>query len=182
MNAMDQARPKYRRRLMNILENITENMVNNQEELSERQGHTEWIKEIIEEKQEDSKEDKIPDDDISSFNRDLWAVMVDKCEGEAMHKVNSAEQGEGMWAYIRVHQWFNKTTELGKMSRVIDIMRPEACKHEHEIAGAIEKWERNYRRTIEEDKAEPFLREVSHDGDQVSISRGDQKVCHAQRR
>ena len=58
-----------------------------------------------------------------------------------------------MWAYIRVHQWFNKTTELGKMSRVIDIMRPEACKHEHEIAGAIEKRERNYRRIIEEDKA-----------------------------
>ena len=35
-------------------------------------------------------------------------------------------------------------------------MRPEACKHEHEIAGAIQKWERNYRRIIEEDKAEPL--------------------------
>ena len=42
------------------------------------------------------------------------------------------------------------------MTRVIDIMRPEPCKHEHEIAGAIEKWERNYRRIIEEDKAEPL--------------------------
>ena len=55
-----------------------------------------------------------------------------------------------------MHQWFNKTTELGNMSRVIDIMRPEACKHEHEIAAAIEKWERNYRRIIEEDRAEPL--------------------------
>ena len=38
-NAMDQARPKYGRRLITLLEGITEKMVNNQEELSEKEGH-----------------------------------------------------------------------------------------------------------------------------------------------
>ena len=146
-NAMDQARPRYGRRLMTWLEGISEKEVEEAGETSSSDDHNEWVMEIIMGKVRD--EDKITEEDIRSGNRDIWAVLVDKCEGEAIHKVNSAEQGKGLWAYIRVHQWFNKTTELGKMSRVIDIMRPEPCKHEHEIAGAIEKWERNYRRIIE---------------------------------
>ena len=117
-------------------------MVSNQKELASNEDVTECIFELIGEKEEDGSSTKTDEGALRSFNRDIWAVLVDKCKGEAIHKVNSAEQGEGMWAYIRVHQWFNKTTELGKMSRVIDIMRPEACKHEHKIAGAIEKWER----------------------------------------
>ena len=85
-------------------------------------------------------------------------MRENRCEGEAIRKVNPAEQGEGMWGHIRVHQRFNKTTELGKMSRAIHIMRPEACKQEHETAAAVEKWERNYRHIIDEDKAEPLPR------------------------
>ena len=88
------------------------------------------------------------------MNRDLWAVLVGKCETEALQKVNSASQGEGLWAYIRVHQWYNKTTELGRTNRLIGIMRPDACKHEYEIAGAVEKWEEKYRRVMDEDGAE----------------------------
>ena len=59
-----------------------------------------------------------------------------------------------MKAYVRLHQWFNRTTELGKTNRIIDIMRPDACKHDYEIANAIEKWEERYRRIMEEDGAE----------------------------
>ena len=88
------------------------------------------------------------------MNRDLWAVLVDKCESEALQKANRAGQGEGLFAYIRARQWFNKATELGRTNRLIGVMRPEACKHEHEIAGAIEKWEEKYRRVMEEDGAE----------------------------
>ena len=33
-------------------------------------------------------------------------------------------------------------------------MRPESCKHEHEIAGATEKWEEKWRRVMDEDGAE----------------------------
>ena len=155
-NALDQARPEHGRKLIAYLDTLTENMVNQQSELSQETDHISWIKELIVEKEDDEKKGRTPEATLDSFNRDLWAVLVAKCENEAIHKVNSAEQGEGLWAYIRVHQWFNKTTELGKMSRVIDSMRPEACKHEHEIAAAIEKWERNYRRIIEEDKADPL--------------------------
>ena len=156
-NALDQARPKYGRQLLNIIESVTERTIEQQRELSEENSVTRLIAEIIMEKVDDSEGDsKIDEDVVAAFDRELWAVLVDKCEGEAIHKVNSAEQGEGMWAYIRAYQWFNTTTELVKMSRIIDIMRPEACKYEHEIAAAVEKRERNYKRIIDEDKAEPL--------------------------
>ena len=68
--------------------------------------------------------------------------------------MTSALQGEGLRGFIRLHQWFNKTTELGKTNRIIDVMRPDACKREHEIASAVERWEERYRRIMEEDGAE----------------------------
>ena len=119
-NAMDQARPRYGRCLMTWLEGMSEKEVEEVGETSNSDDRNDWVIDILMDK---AKADgKITEEDIHSGNRDIWAVLVDKCEGEAIHKVNSAEQGKGLWAYIRVHQWFNKTTELGKMSRVIDIM------------------------------------------------------------
>ena len=100
---------------MNILESITEKTVEQQRELSQETRVTGLITEIIAEKVNDGDGDsKIDEEVAAAFDRKLWAVLIDKCEGESVHKVNSAEQGEGMWAYIRVHQWFNTTTELGK--------------------------------------------------------------------
>ena len=96
----------------------------------------------------------INNEELLDMNRDLWAVLVDKSESEAVQKANSAGQGEGLWAYVRLHQWFNKTTELGRTNRLIGIMRFESCKYEYDIAGAIEKWEEKCRRVMDEDGAE----------------------------
>ena len=44
----------------------------------------------------------------------LWAVLQAKAEGEALQKDSAVKDGEGLWACIKMHQWFMKTTDLGK--------------------------------------------------------------------
>ena len=84
-------------------------------------------------------------------NRDLWSILLDKREGEAWMMINSARDGEGPWAYVKLHQWFTKTTLQGQTSNRMRIMHPIAPKHDHEVAGADEKWEERYRMLLEED-------------------------------
>ena len=100
------------------------------------------------------KDNKVTKEEMEEFNKDLWALMVDKAEGEAWNKVGSVGEGEGMWAYIRVHQWFSKTTQQGKVANRVKLMQPEPPKHEWEVAGAIEKWEERYRQMVEENGEE----------------------------
>ena len=57
-----------------------------------------------------------------------------------------------MWAYIRIHHWFSRTTDQGKNARRLAIMDPPQCKHDHEIPQAIEEWEERYRILKDEDK------------------------------
>ena len=66
---------------------------------------------------------------LKKLNRELWAILEAKAEGEALSKINSAKQGEGLFAFVRMHCWFNKTTDLGKTNRRIDVMKPAQCKH-----------------------------------------------------
>ena len=56
---------------------------------------------------------------LEQLNRELWIVLVQKTEKEAYEKANSAEAGEGLFAFVRINDWFSKTTELGKTNRVI---------------------------------------------------------------
>ncbi len=79
------------------------------------------------------------------MNKELWAVLQAKADGEALEKVNSVEQGEGLWAFVRMHQWFYKTTDLGKTNQRIEIMKPKQSKHEREVATAVERWEERCR-------------------------------------
>ena len=46
------------------------------------------------------------------------------------------EHGEGLWAHIKLHQWFTKTTLQGQTSNRLRIMQPIAPKQDHEVAGA----------------------------------------------
>ena len=47
-------------------------------------------------------------ENMTELNRDLWSILLDKCEGEAWMKINSVRDGEGLWAYVKLHQWFTK--------------------------------------------------------------------------
>ena len=90
-------------------------------------------------------------ENLIELNRDLWSILLDKCEGEAWMKINSVRDGEGLWAYIKLHQWFTKTTLQGQTNNRLRIMQPIAPKHDHEVAGAVERWEERYRMLLEED-------------------------------
>ena len=89
---------------------------------------------------------------LTELSRDLWSILLSKCEGEAWMKINSVRDGEGLWAYIKLHQWFTKTTLQGHVTKNrLRIMQPVAAKHDHDIAGAVEKWEERYRMLLGED-------------------------------
>ena len=79
-----------------------------------------------------------------------------KYKSDADDKVKSVKQGEGLWAYVRVHGWFNQTTEQGMINRRMGIMNPDPVKNDWELSTAIEKWEEKYR-TITEDLQEEGL-------------------------
>ena len=101
------------------------------------------------------------------------AKAVDK--SEAMSKIKAVHQGEGLWAYVRSHQWFSKTTDQGKNNRRMLVMNPEPCKYDHEIAAAVEEWEERYRILKEEDKES----ELSESWRMTSLKRllcGDIKI------
>ena len=76
--------------------------------------------------------------------------MREKTDGEAYNKIKSVIQGDGLWAFVKLHTWSSRTTEAGITNRLIAIMKPEQCKKKFEIAAAVEKWEENYRRLREE--------------------------------
>ena len=94
----------------------------------------------------------IDEDSIKDLDRDLWSILTAKADGEALSKLKSVNQGEGVWAYIRIHHWFSRTTDQGKNARRLAIMDPPQCKHDHEISQAIEEWEERYRILKDEDK------------------------------
>jgi len=63
-------------------------------------------------------------ENMEELNRDLWSILLDKCEGEAWMKINSVRDGEGLWAYVKLHQWFTKTTLQGQTTNRLRIMQP----------------------------------------------------------
>ena len=69
----------------------------------------------------------------NNLNRDMWAILCAKTDGEAEEKMDGCNQGDGLWAYLRIHEWFTRTTAQGRSLRRAAIMNPPRCKHEHEI-------------------------------------------------
>ena len=70
--------------------------------------------------------------------------------------MESCTQGEGRWAYVRVHPWFTRTTDQGRSTRRAAIMRPPKCTHEHEISAATERWDEKYRALRDDDREMEF--------------------------
>jgi len=140
-NAMEQTRP-YARKAMEMLETITEQEITD----SSLRDPKLTIKDTIIDVYLAKHITKYPDleESLEEFNRDIWSVLDAKSEGEALGKLKSVQQGEGLMAFVRFHQGWNQRRSA--------IMHPGQCKHEHEIASAIEEWEEKYRILISEDK------------------------------
>jgi len=142
-NAMDQIRP-LARESSESLEMFTESMVHDRAATNPKPKVMEVIIDMVENNMINNPNSGITKESLEELNRALWSVINAKAvdKSEAMSKIKAVHQGEGLWAYVRIHQWFSKTTDQGKNNRRMLVMIPELCKHDHEIVAAVEEWGR----------------------------------------
>ena len=145
-NLFEQARPGARK-MPTFLEMIKEEeTIVKMRSMGDGTSHADAIESIYNDKME-SKEFQGSYEQLvdlfSEMDRDLWTILLEKTDGEAYDKVNSVIQGDGLWAFVKLHTWFSRTTEAGITNRLIAIMKPDQCKKEFEVAAAIEKREDN---------------------------------------
>ena len=89
VNAMSQTIPGSREVFKWIVKKANEDDTENIDELSwDNQGFDQTVKEF------------------KKYGEDLWCVLMDKCEGEAMTRIRTAKEGEGILAYGRMYKWF----------------------------------------------------------------------------
>ena len=128
-NVLEQSRRSARKLLM-WLDTVTEQAVQDEFDAvhDPSDGKVEAILALWKEYIGSQKDQSITKEEFYDMNRDLWALLVDKAKGEAWNKLNAAGDGEGMWGYVRIHQWFSKTTQQGKVVNRVKVMQPEAPK------------------------------------------------------
>ena len=73
-----------------------------------------------------------------AWHQDMWWVRVEKTTGETLLRVKGVEQGQGMEAYRRLHQWFGEQTDMGLAELSQRVIRPNQAKREEDIARCIE--------------------------------------------
>ena len=96
----------------------------------------EWV-ETLRDKEvtQQDYEEKGHSEQFDKFNEENFAVLIDKTEGEARLRIKSAQSGQGLEAYRRLHQWFTMTSGLGLAERRHKIMLPtRASKSEEMLA------------------------------------------------
>ncbi len=74
------------------------------------------------------------------FKEELYVVLIDKAEGEALTRIRGVKEGEGIEAYLAVYKWFTGTTGMQITERMKNIMMPNTPKNEADIADAIDRW------------------------------------------
>ena len=103
-NALEQSRTKSRR-VLEMIEKMTEEEVTEELNLGGHPSMKDAIKGVA--KIEYPGHDDEIDQKFDELDRDMWAVLCAKTEGEAEEKVDACNQGEGLWAYMRLHKWLS---------------------------------------------------------------------------
>ena len=104
-------RPKSRP-AMEMLEKMSEESVQEKEQEEGKLTKKGAIIAIMKSKYGGNEQDIKPL--FEELNRNLWSILSAKAEGEAEEKMEGCQQGEGMWAYLRIHLWFTRTTTQGR--------------------------------------------------------------------
>ena len=71
---------------------------------------------------------------------DLYAVLVDKTDGEAALRIRACKPGEGTRAYMLIYKWFTGASGQAMTERVRKLMSPGTPKSEDLIADSLDKW------------------------------------------
>ena len=85
----------------------------------------------------DDGTDRLIQEQVMMLDEDLYFVLTDKTEGDALVRVMSGVEGRGFAAFARLHRWFAGTTGLGIAERVRQVMHPATPKKEDEIPEAM---------------------------------------------
>ena len=78
------------------------------------------------------------------MKRDMYAVLMDKTDGDALLLVRNRSR-DGLMGYMRVNKWFTEMSGRGLAERKRAVMRTTEVKHEEDIFQAIEQWEEELR-------------------------------------
>ena len=135
-NAVEQMHRESRKAFV-ILESIPEKEITEYKDIQQKRTYYECILDIYHAKFSVNHPNLASE--LDALNRDLWAILVAKTENEALEKISGVPQGEGAWAYIRMHRWFRQTTEQGMINRRTNIMKPDPVQHDYQLASAIER-------------------------------------------
>ena len=80
------------------------------------------------------------DHDYEKFSDELYGLLVDRTEGEALERVQGGAEGDGIEAYGRLVLWYMHTTPLNLQKRCAASVTPMPVKKDEDLASAIEKW------------------------------------------
>ena len=80
------------------------------------------------------------DEQYNKINEDVYVLLMDKCEAEALTRVRACPAGEGLMAYRAVYKWFMGVSGQAISDRIRKLMSPATPKVEHEIADCLDQW------------------------------------------
>ena len=95
---------------------------------------------------------------MKSVNEDLYVIMLDKSESEALTRVRACPVGEGLQAYRDVYKWFMGVSGQAISDKIRKLMAPTTPKTEQEIADHLDKWIESIR-TLENMRSEYKLQD-----------------------
>lgn len=78
------------------------------------------------------------------MKKDMCAILVDKCEGDALLLVKN-EKRDGLMSFMRLNKFFTETSGRGMADRRRAVMRPDKSTKEEDIFRNVEKWEEEVR-------------------------------------
>ena len=85
----------------------------------------------------------IDETDWGHMKKDLYAILVDKCDGDAFLLVKGRSR-DGLLGYTKLNKFFTETSGRGMADRRRAAMRPEKLKKEEDIFRNVEKWEKKW--------------------------------------
>ena len=86
----------------------------------------------------------VEDEDWFKMKKDMYSILIDKCEGDALLLVKNAK-GDGLMSFMRLNKFFTETSGRGMADRRRAVMRPDKSKKEEDIFRNVEKWEEEVR-------------------------------------
>ena len=107
---------------------------------------------------QDCKDMESQGNTYKNISEDLYILLVDKTEGEAMVRLRGCPHGDGVSAYMAIYKWFTGASEQATAERIRKMMSPSTPKGEQDIADAMDRWIESAR-TLENMKPEYKLQD-----------------------